>query len=197
VLQASGHRTSVTMVMEPPTAGTADADLCSRIRELQETLSAGTIALEISSRNARVAALQKRWDRLRVGLELILDQRGADMARSAYGASGLLVRTPRTRKRTSSRVANSRKHFRPPPSRSKSAAATAASRRCKTAGIACVAGLELILDQPGADMADLAAAPAGCWCRDYKGKRADRLVNALKETQRETPQTALSGIRNQ
>jgi hypothetical protein len=42
------------------TAGTADADFCSRIRELQETLSAGTMALEIPSRNARVAALQKR-----------------------------------------------------------------------------------------------------------------------------------------
>jgi hypothetical protein len=31
------------------------------------------IALEISGRNARVAALQKRWDRLRAGLDLILD----------------------------------------------------------------------------------------------------------------------------
>ena len=44
---------------------------------LHETISAGTIALEISSRNARVAALPKRWDRLRAGLDLILDQRGA------------------------------------------------------------------------------------------------------------------------
>jgi hypothetical protein len=47
---------------------------------------------EISSRNARVAALHKRWDRLRAGLDLILDQRGADMADLAGGASGLLVR---------------------------------------------------------------------------------------------------------
>jgi hypothetical protein len=45
------------------------------------------IALEISSRNARVAALQKRWDRLRAGLELILDQRGADVAALPGGAS--------------------------------------------------------------------------------------------------------------
>jgi hypothetical protein len=37
---------------------------------------AAIIALEISSRNAHVAALQKRWDRLRAGLDLILDQRG-------------------------------------------------------------------------------------------------------------------------
>jgi hypothetical protein len=50
-----------------------------------------TLALEISSRNARVLALQKRRDRLRAGLELILDQRGADMADLPGGASGLLV----------------------------------------------------------------------------------------------------------
>jgi hypothetical protein len=36
-------------------------------RELQKALSAATIALKISSRNSRVAALQKRWDRLRAG----------------------------------------------------------------------------------------------------------------------------------
>jgi hypothetical protein len=52
----------------------------------------GVIALEISSRNSRVAALQKRWYRLRAGLDLILDQRGADMAEVPGGASGLLVR---------------------------------------------------------------------------------------------------------
>jgi hypothetical protein len=52
---------------------------------LQETLSASTIALEISSRNARVAALQERWDRLRSGLELLLDQR--DMADVPGGRS--------------------------------------------------------------------------------------------------------------
>jgi hypothetical protein len=52
----------------------------------------GVIALEISSRNARVAALQKRWDPLRAGLDLILDQRGADMADVPDGASGLLAR---------------------------------------------------------------------------------------------------------
>jgi hypothetical protein len=42
-------------------------------------VSAATLALEISSRNARVAALQKRWDRLRAGRDLIVDERGADM----------------------------------------------------------------------------------------------------------------------
>jgi len=36
--------------------------------------------------------LQKRWDRLRVGLDLILEERGADMADPPGGASGLLVR---------------------------------------------------------------------------------------------------------
>jgi hypothetical protein len=55
-------------------------------------LSVAAIALEISSRkrSARVAALQKRRDRLRAGLELILDQRGADMADLPGGASGIL-----------------------------------------------------------------------------------------------------------
>ena len=52
--------------------------------------AAATIALEISSRNARVAALQKRWDRLRAGLELVLDHWGADMADLPGGTSGLL-----------------------------------------------------------------------------------------------------------
>ena len=47
---------------------------------LNITVGSGTISLGISSRNSRVAALQKRWDRLRAGLDLILDQRGADMA---------------------------------------------------------------------------------------------------------------------
>jgi hypothetical protein len=55
-------------------------------------VSAATLALEISSRNARVAALQKRWDRLRAGRDQVLDQRGADMAAVPGGASGLLCR---------------------------------------------------------------------------------------------------------
>jgi hypothetical protein len=37
-------------------------------------------------------ALQKCWDRQRAGLDLILDQRDADMADLPGGASGLLVR---------------------------------------------------------------------------------------------------------
>jgi hypothetical protein len=57
-----------------------------------EMPSAGTIALEISSRKARVQALQKRWDYLRANLDLILIQRGADMADLPGGASGILRR---------------------------------------------------------------------------------------------------------
>jgi hypothetical protein len=66
--------------------------VCSRLRELQEALSAATIALEISSRNARVQALQKRDHLVRARLDLILDQRGADMAGLPGGARGMLVR---------------------------------------------------------------------------------------------------------
>jgi hypothetical protein len=75
-----------------PGRGVLNAVVCSRVYQLQEALSAGTIALEISSRNARVAALQKRWDRLRARLDLILQQRGADVADLPGGASGLLAR---------------------------------------------------------------------------------------------------------
>jgi hypothetical protein len=57
------------------------------ICELQETLSAGTIALEISRRNARVRALQDRWHQLRAGVDLILQQRDADMAHLPGGAN--------------------------------------------------------------------------------------------------------------
>jgi hypothetical protein len=56
----------------------------------RKALSAATIALEISSRNARVAALQKTV--VRAGLDFILHQRGADMADLLGGASRLLVR---------------------------------------------------------------------------------------------------------
>jgi hypothetical protein len=70
-----------------------DEKVRERLRELRETLSAKTIALEISRRNARVAALQHRWDQLRARLDLLLDQRAADMADVPGGASGLLVRS--------------------------------------------------------------------------------------------------------
>ena len=66
--------------------------VCSRIREIQGTVSAGTIALEISSRNARVLALQKRWDRLRDALGRLLDERGADTVEIPGGATGILCR---------------------------------------------------------------------------------------------------------
>jgi hypothetical protein len=56
----------------------------------RKAISSQVIALEISTRNSRVTALQKRWDRLRSGLELILDQRGAQMANIPGGASGML-----------------------------------------------------------------------------------------------------------
>jgi hypothetical protein len=60
------------------------------VRELQE--AGATIALEISSRNSRVAAPQNRWDRLRAGFDVMLYHRGPDMVAVPEGASGLLVR---------------------------------------------------------------------------------------------------------
>jgi hypothetical protein len=69
--------------------------VCSRVRELQEALSAAIVAFEISSRNERLAALQRRWDRLRVGLDLMLQERGADVVDPPGGASGMLCGTTR------------------------------------------------------------------------------------------------------
>ena len=48
--------------------------------------------------NNPLVALQKCWDRLRAGLDLILDQRCADMADLPGGASGSLAREARARK---------------------------------------------------------------------------------------------------
>src|SRR5450432_4499871 len=68
-----------------------NADICSRLAELQLTLAAGTIALEISSRNARVQALQDRWDRLR----RVITERAAapEFADVPGGSTGLLCVT--------------------------------------------------------------------------------------------------------
>jgi hypothetical protein len=59
--------------------------LRARIKELQTTISDGVVALEIRTRSARVQALQKRWDYLRAGLDLILDQRGMDSGARLQG----------------------------------------------------------------------------------------------------------------
>jgi hypothetical protein len=68
-----------------------NAVVCSRIAELQQTLAAGMIALEISSRNARVQALQDRWDRMR----RVIDERAsaAEFAGVPGGTTGLLCVT--------------------------------------------------------------------------------------------------------
>jgi hypothetical protein len=96
----------------------SNAEEGDRSREIQETLFAGTIALEISSRSARIQALQKRWDHLRAGLDLILDQRGADMADVPGGASGLLMRAYKGKRlvtRIVTRRPNSRRRLWPWP----------------------------------------------------------------------------------
>ena len=66
-------------------------EVCARVAELQAELSAGVIALEIGSRNARVQALQDEWARMRAGLDLLLTERGAEMSEIPGGASGLLI----------------------------------------------------------------------------------------------------------
>ena len=94
-MRRSSSRSMEWILCQPdfsPSLLTQQSVVCSRVHALQEALSAATIALEISSRNMRVAALQKRWDRLRAGLDLILQQRGADMADLPGGASGMLCR---------------------------------------------------------------------------------------------------------
>ena len=70
----------------------ANVRVCARIRELQQTLAEATIALEISNRNARVKALQERWDWLRAAIDKLRQERGADMADVPGGSTGLLCR---------------------------------------------------------------------------------------------------------
>jgi hypothetical protein len=67
-----------------------NSDVCSRVAQLQAELSAGTIRLEISSRNARVQALQDRWDQMRQ----VIEQRAAspEYAQAPGGTTGLLCR---------------------------------------------------------------------------------------------------------
>jgi hypothetical protein len=70
--------------------GPLNAVVCSRVRELQEALSAGTIALAVSSRKARVQALQNRWDKMR----RVIDERATspDFAEVPGGTTGLLCK---------------------------------------------------------------------------------------------------------
>ena len=60
--------------------------------------SAPPFALKIARRNARVTALQKRWDYLRASFDRILNERSADMADLPGGISGLLIREYRGRR---------------------------------------------------------------------------------------------------
>jgi hypothetical protein len=75
--------------------------------------------------------------------------------------------------------ASYRKHFPPAPARSKYPAAIPASRRCKTAWDRLRAGLEPVLDQRGAGMADIPGGASGLLARGLQGKEADRLVTRL------------------
>jgi hypothetical protein len=76
---------------KPLDASPAAITLAIRIRASRRRFRPpASPSIEISSRNSRVAALQKRWDKLHAGPELLLDQRGADMADLPGGASGLL-----------------------------------------------------------------------------------------------------------
>jgi hypothetical protein len=76
---------------KPPIVPRPRKTVCARIAQLQTELSAGTIALEISSRNARVQALQDRWDRLR----RVITERAAapEFADVPGGSTGLLCVT--------------------------------------------------------------------------------------------------------
>jgi len=67
------------------------ANIRGRIGELQEALAGGTIELEISSRNARVQALQERWTMFRAAIPLLLAERGAEMSGIPGGSTGLLM----------------------------------------------------------------------------------------------------------
>jgi hypothetical protein len=67
-----------------------NANIRARVAQIPAELSVGTIALEISSRNARVRALQDRWDRMRQ----VIEERAAspDFDKVPGGTTGLLCR---------------------------------------------------------------------------------------------------------
>jgi hypothetical protein len=58
-----------------------NVQVCARVRAIRERVSAATIALEISSRNARVQALQTRRDKMRQ----VIEERGASEKYSEPG----------------------------------------------------------------------------------------------------------------
>jgi hypothetical protein len=74
------------------------ANISARIYELQVAIANGVVELAISKRNARITALQHRWDRLRERVDTLMDERGEEMARGE--AAGVdkdgkeCVRTP-------------------------------------------------------------------------------------------------------
>ena len=70
----------------------AKATVCARIRELQEAISKQVIRLEISTRNTRLSALQRRHDGLSAAFDKMLDEQGADMVDIPGGSTGLLCK---------------------------------------------------------------------------------------------------------
>jgi hypothetical protein len=69
-----------------------------RVRELQEATFRRDESPSNSAAATRASQRSKRWDRLRAGLDLILDQRGADMAESPAAPAGCWRATTRARK---------------------------------------------------------------------------------------------------
>jgi hypothetical protein len=67
-----------------------NVQVCARVRAIRERVSAATIAVEISSRNARIQALQSRWDKMRQ----VIEERGASEEYSSVpgGTTGLLTK---------------------------------------------------------------------------------------------------------
>lgn len=70
----------------------AQAEAMERLRHEAEKRADKIHALEISKVDARIEALQSRWNQLRQGVEQIIQERGADMADIPGGRSGLLCR---------------------------------------------------------------------------------------------------------
>src|SRR5262249_18379662 len=79
----NGARQNASRVMTKPT-------VCARVAELQSSIAAGVVTLEISNRNMRVQALNERWNQLRSAVESLLSERARDMADVPGGRSGLL-----------------------------------------------------------------------------------------------------------
>ena len=67
-------------------------EMAARLQQLKSSITANVLKLDISDRNARIAAVKNRSNRLRAALDCLRSERARDLADVSGGQSGLLSR---------------------------------------------------------------------------------------------------------